>query len=62
MVRNGEAGILRYPLIKLRIHRFIQIVNPSALFTSEVVVVILPRLESTYGAIEVQLRNYTCIP
>ena len=53
MVRDLEAGSFRYSLIKLIVHRLVQVKDPPALIASKVVVILLSAFVSTYGATQI---------
>ena len=57
MVRDLEAGLPRNACIELTIDWFVQVKDPPALLTSEVVVVLLIAFVSADGAAEIQFRD-----
>ena len=56
MIRDLETGLLSYFFIELRIYRLIQVEDPPAVITAEVIVIVLSALEPAYRTAEVQFR------
>jgi hypothetical protein len=58
MIRNGETGSFCDALIDLGVDRLVQVKNPAAFFTSEMIVVFLIAFIPADGAAEVEFRDF----